>query len=83
MGLGWSAFEERDIQLLFTNYATVGIGEPLEIRVLSGAHFLEVLPYLLPLCNEDTSPVMPALIFSGCDKNNTSDINKNHKESSK
>ena len=37
------------------------------IRVLSGVHFLEVLAYLLPLCNEDTSPVTPALIISGCD----------------
>ncbi|KAM0066825.1 hypothetical protein Hdeb2414_s0002g00053671 [Helianthus debilis subsp. tardiflorus] len=36
-------------------------------RVLSGVHFLEVLAYLLPLCNEDTSPVTPALIISGCD----------------
>ncbi|KAJ0663209.1 hypothetical protein HanLR1_Chr13g0478721 [Helianthus annuus] len=35
------------------------------IRVLSGVHFLEVLAYLLPLCNEDTGPVMPALIFRG------------------
>ncbi|KAJ0479701.1 hypothetical protein HanRHA438_Chr13g0583291 [Helianthus annuus] len=34
-------------------------------RVLSGVHFLEVLAYLLPLCNEDTGPVMPALIFQG------------------
>ncbi|KAM0046423.1 hypothetical protein Hdeb2414_s0009g00316121 [Helianthus debilis subsp. tardiflorus] len=37
------------------------------IRVLSGVYFLEVLAYLLPLCNEDTSPVTPALIFSVCD----------------
>ncbi|MFS8034573.1 hypothetical protein Hanom_Chr17g01582751 [Helianthus anomalus] len=37
------------------------------IRVFSGLHFLEVLAYLLPLCNEDTGPVTPALIFSGCD----------------
>ncbi|KAJ0551062.1 hypothetical protein HanRHA438_Chr07g0316051 [Helianthus annuus] len=35
------------------------------IRVLSGVHFLEVLAYLLPLCNEDTGPVTPALIFRG------------------
>ncbi|KAJ0831671.1 hypothetical protein HanPSC8_Chr15g0669761 [Helianthus annuus] len=35
-------------------------------RVLSGVHFLKDLDYLLPLCNEDTSPVMPALIISGC-----------------
>ncbi|MFS7930755.1 hypothetical protein Hanom_Chr04g00348001 [Helianthus anomalus] len=30
-------------------------------RVLSGVRFLEVLAYLLPLCNEDTSPVTPML----------------------
>ncbi|KAJ0525510.1 hypothetical protein HanHA300_Chr09g0312901 [Helianthus annuus] len=37
-------------------------------RVLSGVQFLEVLAYiLLLLCNEDTSPVTPTLIFSGCD----------------
>ncbi|KAM0043354.1 hypothetical protein Hdeb2414_s0010g00340271 [Helianthus debilis subsp. tardiflorus] len=35
------------------------------IRVLSGVQFLEVLVYLLPLCNEDTGPVTPALIFRG------------------
>ncbi|KAJ0877685.1 hypothetical protein HanRHA438_Chr10g0431201 [Helianthus annuus] len=40
------------------------------IRVLSGVHFLEVLAYLLPLCNEDTGPVTPALIFSGCTSRN-------------
>ncbi|KAM0021052.1 hypothetical protein Hdeb2414_s0024g00646311 [Helianthus debilis subsp. tardiflorus] len=34
-------------------------------RVLSGVRFLEVLAYLLPLCNEDTGPVAPALIFQG------------------
>ncbi|KAF5785373.1 hypothetical protein HanXRQr2_Chr10g0427901 [Helianthus annuus] len=38
------------------------------IRVLSGVHFLEILAYLLPLCNEDTSPVTPALIFRGVTK---------------
>ncbi|KAJ0560988.1 hypothetical protein HanHA300_Chr06g0217701 [Helianthus annuus] len=43
----------------------VGIGEPMGIRVLSGVHFLEVLAYLLPLCNEDIGPVTPALIFRG------------------
>ncbi|KAJ0588640.1 hypothetical protein HanIR_Chr04g0177031 [Helianthus annuus] len=26
------------------------------------------LNHLLPLCNEDTSPVTPALIISGCDR---------------
>ncbi|KAJ0589156.1 hypothetical protein HanIR_Chr04g0182851 [Helianthus annuus] len=34
-------------------------------RVLSGVRYLEVLVYLLPLCNEDTGPVTPALIFRG------------------
>ncbi|KAM0036037.1 hypothetical protein Hdeb2414_s0014g00421551 [Helianthus debilis subsp. tardiflorus] len=37
------------------------------IRVLSGVHFLEVLAYMLPLCNEDTGPVMPSSDISGCD----------------
>ncbi|KAM0060907.1 hypothetical protein Hdeb2414_s0004g00129691 [Helianthus debilis subsp. tardiflorus] len=49
----------------FQNYGMVGIGEPMGIRVLSGVHFLEALAYLLPLCNEDTGPVMPILIFRG------------------
>ncbi|MFS8014131.1 hypothetical protein Hanom_Chr15g01341011 [Helianthus anomalus] len=35
------------------------------IQVLSGVHFLEVLAYLLLVCNEDTGPVTPALIFRG------------------
>ncbi|KAM0024984.1 hypothetical protein Hdeb2414_s0021g00569121 [Helianthus debilis subsp. tardiflorus] len=35
------------------------------IRVLSGVQFLEVLAYLLLLCNEDTGPITPALIFRG------------------
>ncbi|KAM0035593.1 hypothetical protein Hdeb2414_s0015g00448191 [Helianthus debilis subsp. tardiflorus] len=52
-------------RLHFQNYGTVGIGEPMGIRVLSGVRFLEVLAYLLPLCNEDTGPVTPALIFRG------------------
>ncbi|KAJ0938162.1 hypothetical protein HanRHA438_Chr03g0149901 [Helianthus annuus] len=52
-------------RLHFQNYGTVGIGEPMGIRVLSGVHFREVLAYLLPLCNEDTGPVTPALIFRG------------------
>uniref|UniRef100_A0A251S1L3 Uncharacterized protein n=2 Tax=Helianthus annuus TaxID=4232 RepID=A0A251S1L3_HELAN len=52
-------------RLHFQNYGTVGIGEPMGIRVLSGVHHLEVLAYLLPLCNEDTGPVTPALIFRG------------------
>ncbi|KAM0010571.1 hypothetical protein Hdeb2414_s0005g00157001 [Helianthus debilis subsp. tardiflorus] len=33
----------------------------MKSRVLSGVQFLEVLAYLLPLCNEDTSPVTPML----------------------
>ncbi|KAJ0521273.1 hypothetical protein HanIR_Chr10g0468961 [Helianthus annuus] len=37
------------------------------IRVLSGVLFLEVLAYLLPLCNEDTGPVTPSSDISGCD----------------
>ncbi|KAM0012142.1 hypothetical protein Hdeb2414_s0007g00242961 [Helianthus debilis subsp. tardiflorus] len=61
-------------RLHFQNYGTVGIGEPMGIRVLSGVHFLEVLSYLLPLCNEDTSPVTPALMFSGCDISNNHNV---------
>ncbi|MFS7955013.1 hypothetical protein Hanom_Chr07g00637441 [Helianthus anomalus] len=53
------------LRLYFRNYGTVGIGEPMGIRVLRGVHFLEVLAYLLPLCNEDTGPVTLALIFRG------------------
>ncbi|KAJ0457023.1 hypothetical protein HanIR_Chr15g0769091 [Helianthus annuus] len=53
------------LRLHYQNYGTVGIGEPMGIRVLSSVHFLQVLAYLLPLCNEDTSPVTPALIFFG------------------
>ncbi|MFS7912128.1 hypothetical protein Hanom_Chr02g00126211 [Helianthus anomalus] len=34
---------------------------------LVGVRFLEVLAYLLPLCNEDTGPVMPCSDFLGCD----------------
>ncbi|KAJ0946677.1 hypothetical protein HanRHA438_Chr01g0006601 [Helianthus annuus] len=55
----------RNVKVTFSNYGTVGIGEPMGIRVLSGVQFLKVLDYLLPLCNEDTSPVTPALIFRG------------------
>ncbi|KAJ0914146.1 hypothetical protein HanPSC8_Chr06g0235301 [Helianthus annuus] len=55
------------LMLHFQNYGTVGIGEPMGIRVLSGVHFLEVLAYLLPLCNEDTGPVTPSSDISGCD----------------
>ncbi|KAM0043348.1 hypothetical protein Hdeb2414_s0010g00340211 [Helianthus debilis subsp. tardiflorus] len=53
------------LRLHFQNYGTVGIGEPMGILVLSDVHFLEVLAQTLPLCNEDTSPVTPALIFRG------------------
>ncbi|KAJ0477588.1 hypothetical protein HanRHA438_Chr13g0608061 [Helianthus annuus] len=56
-------------RLNFSNYGTVGIGAPMGIRVTSGVHFLEVLAYLLPLCNEDTGPVTPSSDISGCDKN--------------
>ncbi|MFS7909793.1 hypothetical protein Hanom_Chr02g00098661 [Helianthus anomalus] len=53
------------LRLNFSSYGTVGIGEPMGIRVLSGRSFLEVLAYLFPLCNEDTGPVTLALIFRG------------------
>ncbi|KAF5784282.1 hypothetical protein HanXRQr2_Chr11g0517691 [Helianthus annuus] len=33
-------------RLRFQSYGTVGIGEPMGIRVLSGVHFLEVLALL-------------------------------------
>ncbi|MFS7929025.1 hypothetical protein Hanom_Chr04g00327721 [Helianthus anomalus] len=33
----------------------------MKSRVLSGVHFLKDLAYLLPLCNEDTSPLTPML----------------------
>ncbi|KAJ0636927.1 hypothetical protein HanOQP8_Chr17g0667811 [Helianthus annuus] len=33
----------------------------MKSRVLSGVHFLKDLDCLLPLCNEDTSPVTPML----------------------
>ncbi|KAJ0838709.1 hypothetical protein HanPSC8_Chr14g0598001 [Helianthus annuus] len=46
---------------------TVGIGEPMEIRVPSRRSLFRSLNLLLPLCNEDTGPVTPALIISGCD----------------
>ncbi|KAJ0428799.1 hypothetical protein HanHA300_Chr17g0650121 [Helianthus annuus] len=54
-------------RLHFQNYGTVGVGEPMGIRVLSGVLFREVLAYLLPLCNEDTGPVTPSSDISGCD----------------
>ncbi|KAJ0567504.1 hypothetical protein HanRHA438_Chr06g0274611 [Helianthus annuus] len=57
--------DKNSSELHFQNYGMVGIGEPMGIRVLSGVHFLEVLAYLLPLCNEDIGPVTPALIFRG------------------
>ncbi|KAJ0576918.1 hypothetical protein HanIR_Chr05g0229941 [Helianthus annuus] len=41
----------------------VGIGEPTGFRVLSGRSLFRSLSFLLPLCNEDTGPVTPALIF--------------------
>ncbi|KAM0025715.1 hypothetical protein Hdeb2414_s0021g00577811 [Helianthus debilis subsp. tardiflorus] len=48
-------------QVAFLRQGTVGIREPCEVEYLVGIHFLEVLAYLLPLCNEDTSPVTPML----------------------
>ncbi|KAJ0539961.1 hypothetical protein HanRHA438_Chr08g0366711 [Helianthus annuus] len=63
-----ASFAHGNPGFIFKNYGTVGIGEPTRFRVLSGVPILEVLAYLLPLCNEDTSPVTPALTFSGCDK---------------
>ncbi|MFS7942798.1 hypothetical protein Hanom_Chr06g00492761 [Helianthus anomalus] len=51
-----------------SNHGMVGIGEPCGVEYFVGVRFLEVLAiFLLPLCNEDTSPVTPALIISGCD----------------
>ncbi|KAJ0533989.1 hypothetical protein HanIR_Chr09g0414711 [Helianthus annuus] len=50
---------------IFQNYGTVGIGEPTRFRVLSGRSLFRSLSFLLPLCNEDTGPVTPALIFRG------------------
>ncbi|KAJ0618498.1 hypothetical protein HanHA89_Chr02g0054011 [Helianthus annuus] len=43
----------------------LGIGEPMGIRVLSRRSISRSLSFLLPLCNEDTGPVTPALIFRG------------------
>ncbi|KAF5778943.1 hypothetical protein HanXRQr2_Chr12g0553531 [Helianthus annuus] len=34
-------------------------------RVLSRRSISRSLSYLLPMCNEDTGPVMPALIYRG------------------
>ncbi|KAJ0614641.1 hypothetical protein HanIR_Chr02g0064711 [Helianthus annuus] len=45
----------------FSNNGTVGIGEPRRFEYLVGVRILKVLAYLLPLCNEDTSPVTPML----------------------
>ncbi|KAJ0801362.1 hypothetical protein HanPI659440_Chr03g0116421 [Helianthus annuus] len=53
------------LRLHFQNYGTVGIGEPMGIRVPSRRSLFRSLSFLLPLCNEDTSPVTPALIFRG------------------
>ncbi|KAM0061580.1 hypothetical protein Hdeb2414_s0004g00137751 [Helianthus debilis subsp. tardiflorus] len=54
-------------QVAFQSQGTVGIGESCGVEYLVGVQFLKDLDYLLPLCNEDTSPVTPALIISGCD----------------
>ncbi|MFS8009510.1 hypothetical protein Hanom_Chr14g01285621 [Helianthus anomalus] len=48
-------------QVTFLRQGTVGIGEPCGVEYLVGVHFLKDLAYLLPLCNEDTSPVTPML----------------------
>ena len=53
---------------IFQNYGTVGIGEPMGIRVLSRRSISRSLSFLLPLCNEDTSPVTPSSDISGCDR---------------
>ncbi|KAJ0494999.1 hypothetical protein HanIR_Chr12g0603951 [Helianthus annuus] len=53
------------LRLHFQNYGTVGIGEPTGFRVPSWRSLFRSLSYLLPLCNEDTGPVTPALIFRG------------------
>ncbi|KAL9998108.1 hypothetical protein Hdeb2414_s0572g00918561 [Helianthus debilis subsp. tardiflorus] len=55
----------RNVKVAFSNYGTVGIGEPIGIRVLSRRSISRSLSFLLPLCNEDTGPVTPALIFRG------------------
>ncbi|KAF5795974.1 hypothetical protein HanRHA438_Chr08g0358171 [Helianthus annuus] len=51
-----------EIQVTFLRQGIVGIGEPCGVGYLVGVHFLKDLAYLLPLCNEDTSPVTPALM---------------------
>ncbi|KAJ0749239.1 hypothetical protein HanPSC8_Chr05g0191951 [Helianthus annuus] len=61
-----SRFRRGIVQLLHCqNYGTVGIEEPTGFRVISGRSFFRSLSFLLPLCNEDTGPVTPALIFRG------------------
>ncbi|MFS7936337.1 hypothetical protein Hanom_Chr05g00414391 [Helianthus anomalus] len=40
---------------------TVGIGGPRRVEYLVGVHILKDLAYLLPLWNEDTSPVTPII----------------------
>ncbi|KAM0025888.1 hypothetical protein Hdeb2414_s0021g00579991 [Helianthus debilis subsp. tardiflorus] len=47
------------LRLFFRNYGTVRTGEPCGVEYLVGVQFLKDLDYLLPLCNEDTSPVTP------------------------
>ncbi|MFS7928198.1 hypothetical protein Hanom_Chr04g00317951 [Helianthus anomalus] len=54
-----------EIQVTFSNHGAVGVGEPCGVEYLVGIRFLELLAYLLSLCNEDTGPVTPALIFWG------------------
>ncbi|KAJ0544874.1 hypothetical protein HanIR_Chr08g0343361 [Helianthus annuus] len=51
----------RNIQVAFLRQGTVGIGEPCGVEYLVGVQFPKDLDCLLPLCNEDTSPVTPML----------------------
>ncbi|KAF5814459.1 putative transcription factor interactor and regulator CCHC(Zn) family [Helianthus annuus] len=65
------------------NYGTVGIGEPTGFRVLSRRSISRSLSFLLPLCNEDTGPVTPALIFRGVTKSSSSYDPSYHSSTSK
>ena len=61
------------LRLHFQNYGTVGIGEPMGIRVLSGVHCLEVLSFCFRCAMKIPVQSRHALIISGCDKLNLSD----------
>ncbi|KAL9996366.1 hypothetical protein Hdeb2414_s0712g00938501 [Helianthus debilis subsp. tardiflorus] len=52
-------------RLHFQNYGTVGIGEPMGIRVHSGVHFLEVLVICLRCAMKISVQSRHALIFRG------------------